>query len=182
MSRLLRWRGDITTLSVESIVNASNTSGLGCFTPGHPCIDNAIHRAAGPGLLRECQTLGGIPTGTAKMTWGHDLPCKYIIHTTGPEKKNMGEEEDHKMLAKCYTEVLNLAKQNFITEIAFCCISTGIFGFSKERAATTALKTVKDWLRVHDTALQNGSVTKPLTIVFVTFTDEDELIYNRNLL
>lgn len=174
MSELFTWRGDITKLAVQCIVNASNTSGLGCFTPGHPCIDNAIHRAAGLGLLEECKTLGGVPTGTAKITWSYNLPSKYIIHTTGPEINTKTPVEDHEMLAKCYVSCLELALQYGISEIAFCCISTGMFGYDKRRAATTAIKMVTSWL----SEIYPGQPSRPkMKIIFVTFTDEDEAIY-----
>src|SRR5688572_7270180 len=130
--------GDITKSKADCIVNASNETGLGCFTPGHPCVDNAIHRAAGPELLEECKTLGGIPTGVAKITKAYKLPSKYIIHVTGP--KATEGKEDHETLFKCYHTCLDLANENKISSIAFCCISSGIYGFNKCRAASTAMK------------------------------------------
>src|SRR5258708_4000434 len=93
------WRGDITKLNIECIVNAANETGLGCFTPNHPCIDNAIHKAAGPLLLEKCKTLNGVPTGVAKLTRGYNLPAKWIIHVTGPKKEKNGNQ-DQKMLEK----------------------------------------------------------------------------------
>lgn len=167
------WRGDITTLKVESIVNASNVTGLGCFTPGHPCIDNAIHRAAGPDLLKECQTLGGIPTGVAKLTHAYRLPCKWIVHVTGPEVIRNSPQEDHTMLAQCYTAVLDLAVRYRIREIAFCCLSTGVFGFDRQRAAHTALQTVRMWLTKNRHAIDR--------LLFAVFTDEDEKLYRQEL-
>lgn len=165
------WKGDITTLKCECIVNAANETGLGCFTPGHPCIDNAIHRAAGPKLLEECRGLGGVPAGTAKITYAYDLPSKYIIHTTGPRKEGSGE--DHKMLAQCYEECLELAKKHDIKEVAFCCISTGMFGFNKQQASCTAFSSVVNWLRHHPIHF--------CRIIFCVFTDEDYELYKQNL-
>lgn len=161
---------DITRLKVQCIVNAANESGLGCFTPNHPCIDNAIHRAAGPHLLEECKLLGGVPIGTAKITRAYRLPSTYIIHVTGPRKKTE-EEEDHQMLYKAYLAVLEVARVNKIKELAFCCISTGMFGFDQERAADTAFRTVINWLRRERDHLQR--------VIFVTFTDRDTAIYDR---
>ena len=164
--------GDITTCKAECIVNASNESGLGCFTPNHPCIDNAIHKAAGPGLLEECRKLNGVPEGVAKITRGHNLLAKYIIHATGP-KLNFDGYEDHEMLSQTYLSILELAKKHKIREIVFCCISTGMYGFDKERAAHTALKTINEWLK------HNPNVFSK--IIFNTFTEEDRDIYARAL-
>jgi O-acetyl-ADP-ribose deacetylase (regulator of RNase III) len=170
------WRGDITKLCIDAIVNATNESGLGCFIPNH-CIDSAIHSAAGPGLLEECRKLDGVPTGVAKITRAHRLPCKWILHVTGPHAGAAGsgkeeEEEDHEMLARCYRAVLELAQQHGIREIAFCCLSTGIFGFDKLRAAVTALRTVRNWLMKNPQTFHR--------LVFVVYTDTDENLY-RNL-
>jgi len=164
--------GDITDCKAECIVNASNETGLGCFTPNHPCIDNAIHKVAGPNLLKECRKFGGIPTGTAVMTQGHKLPAKYIIHATGPKKDSKGHE-DHDMLAKTYLSILELAKKNKIRELVFCSISSGMYGFDKERAAKTHLRTVFSWVKNNPTVFSK--------IIFNVFTPEDRDIYE-NLL
>jgi len=173
-------RTDITKLRVECIVNAANEAGLGCFTPNHPCIDNAIHKAAGPGLLAECTRLPEVrkgvrvPTGTARITLGHKLPCRYVIHATGPSLRSAAARPDYRTLAQTYVACLDLAKLNGIHEIAFCCISTGIFGYDKREAAATAIGTVGTWLQqVHD--------RKAWRVIFVTFTDEDEAIYTTKL-
>jgi len=165
--------GNIITCKSQCIVNASNETGLGCFTPNHPCIDNAIHKAAGPGLLEECRKLGGIPEGIAKITRGHKLPAKYIIHATGPKVGRDGFE-NHKMLSKVYINILELAKKCKITELTFCCISTGIYGFNKQRAANTAFSTVKRWLH------NNPKVFSSIT--FNTFIEEDKNIYAKLLM
>ncbi len=168
----LEWkRCDITKLKIQCIVNAANETGLGCFTPNHPCIDNAIHKAAGPGLLEECKTLGGVPTGVAKLTRGHLLPCEYIIHVTGPRICKQYPREDHKLLAQCYQRCLDLCQAKKINQVAFCCISTGIFGYSKPRACQTAIEAVRGWLKAHpDTSVQR--------IVFVVWTDQDQALYS----
>src|SRR5665648_163200 len=146
------YHGDITELKVECIVNAANESGLGCFTPNHPCIDNKIHKKAGPDLLKECLSFPElspnvrIPTGTAKLTKAYNLPSKYIIHATGPSLLKTTDKPDYKMLQQTYTECLNLAYSKGIQEIAFCCISTGMFGYDKKNSAQVAFQTVMDWL------------------------------------
>lgn len=162
-------RTDITTLKIEAIVNASNTSGLGCTIPNH-CIDSAIHRAAGPELLSECIGLNGIPTGIAKTTYGYRLPCNYIIHVTGPRHLH-GEPYDYAMLQQCYAAVLDEVKRLGIKEIAFCCISTGLFAYPKRESAEIAVRSVQKWC----VANHNYKLDR---IVFCTFTDTDEDLYN----
>lgn len=178
MTTVRLYRGDITKLDVEAIVNATNESGMGCDIPGH-CIDSAIHLSAGPNLREECKLLGGIPTGVAKLTQGYNLPAKYIIHVTGPkaegkENQKLRHGEDHEMLAQCYVRCLELAVEHNIGDLAFCCLSTGIFGFDKKRAAMTALVTVRNWLNCH--TLPKGNKERP-RITFVLFTDRDDEIY-----
>jgi O-acetyl-ADP-ribose deacetylase (regulator of RNase III) len=160
------YHGDITKLHIECIVNASNELGFGCNIKNH-CIDSAIHYAAGPKLLEECKKLNGVPTGTAKITHAYNLPSKYIIHTTGPRKDLY---EDYRILAECYEQCLKLATKHHITEIAFCCISTGIFGFNKRNAATIAIDTVRSWIASNKHSLKK--------IIFVTYTDEDKELYS----
>ncbi len=172
MTKITLIRGDITQLKVESIVNASNESGLGCNIPNH-CIDSAIHHAAGPQLLEECKKLGGVPTGIAKITHAYNLPSKYIIHVTGPRHMN-GQPFDYKMLAKCYYSCMNVAARYHIKEIAFCCISTGLFGYPKKESAMVAIKTIKKWCDDHNDYHFNE-------IIFNVFTDDDENIYQRLL-
>lgn len=169
--------GDITELEIECIVNASNETGLGCFTPNHPCIDNAIHKKAGPELLEECKTLNGVPEGVAKITNGYRLPAKYIIHVTGPKVSNLSSHlsnpEDHTVLAKCYVNCLELAKKHKIRSMAFCCISTGMYGYDKTKASQTAYDTVTQWLLKNPDSFD--------LIVFNVFNDQDDLLY-RNLI
>jgi O-acetyl-ADP-ribose deacetylase len=146
--------GDITKLTVDAIVNAANTS-----LRGGGGVDGAIHRAAGRGLLDECRTLGGCPTGEARITQGYNLPAKWVIHTVGPvwHGGNRGEDE---LLASCYRNSLALAEQHGMRTIAFPAISTGVYGFPMERAARIAVKEVKDFLK------RNTSVEKVTLVCF----------------
>ncbi len=127
---------DITTLSVDAIVNAANTSLL-----GGGGVDGAIHRAAGPELLAECRTLGGCATGNAKITRGYRLPAKHVIHAVGPVWHG-GDRGEDELLASCYISAISLCRTNQLTSIAFPAISTGIYGFPAERAAGIAVTTV----------------------------------------
>lgn len=181
---LVVWRGDITKLNVDAIVNAANDKGLGCFQPKHKCIDNIIHRKAGPRLRMECRekiikrgfdlSCGNKPI----ITNGYFTGAKYIIHVTGPnllienkiENKNLPSIEDEIKLKNCYLDCLDIALQTNIKTIAFCCISTGLFGFPKKLASNIAISTVKDWLNYHPGAIS--------TVIFCVYTDEDEFYYN----
>jgi len=155
-------RGDITRQKVDAIVNAANTTLL-----GGGGVDGAIHRAAGRGLLEECRTLGGCPTGEAKLTKGYNLPARFVIHTVGPVWHD-GKHHEDELLASCYRNSLDLAARHGLKTIAFPAISTGAYGFPLERAAGIALREVKSFLAA------NPSFEK---VVFVCFDSHSHGIY-----
>jgi len=165
-SRITIMVADITTLKVDCIVNAANESLL-----GGGGVDGAIHGAAGPDLLEECRMLGGCLTGQAKITSGHKLPAKNIIHTVGPIYDGGGYDEAN-LLASCYRESLRLAVNAGLRTIAFPCISTGVFGYPSEDACDIAVATVVEWM-----------ATNPLpeSVTFCCFSDEDADIYRARL-
>jgi len=176
------WRGDITTLLVDAIVNAANSRMLGCFQPFHACIDNAIHSAAGPRLREDCHVIMqrqgcAEGTGRAKVTRAYNLPATYILHTVGPlcsSNENAVSPEQERQLSDCYTSCLNLAcRVSAIRSIAFCCISTGVFGFPQECAARIALQAVERWLSDHPDSLD--------LVVFNVYGADDFNIYERLL-
>lgn len=171
------WQGDITRLSADGIVNAANSSLLGCFVPCHGCIDNAIHSAAGIGLRLECSHImkgqkKDEPTGKARITKAYNLPCRYVLHTVGPIIYGAVTGQDCKLLADCYRSCLELAAAYRLKSIAFCCISTGEFHFPNETAAEIAIQTVQEYKEKN----HNG-----LEVVFNVFKDRDYEIYKRLL-
>jgi len=173
--KVVIWKGDITTLKVDVIVNAANRYMIGCFTPDHACIDNVIHSWAGPRLRQECRIImkeqGKLEdTGCAKITKGYCLPSKFVMHTVGPIARFPGDTQPH-LLKKCYMSCLNLMKEKGLKTISFCCISTGVFGYPQEPAAKVALSTVKEWLEIGDNL---DSIDR---IVFNVFTMKDLIIY-----
>ncbi|XP_015432981.1 PREDICTED: macro domain-containing protein CT2219-like isoform X2 [Dufourea novaeangliae] len=155
------WQGDITSLTIDAIVNAANSSLL-----GGGGVDGAIHRAAGPNLKNECATLRGCRVGEAKITGGYMLPARYVIHTVGPQ----GEKPEK--LRECYENSLAVAKENGLRTIAFPCISTGIYGYPQRPAAKVALATVKKFL------LNNKEVDR---VIFCLFLKSDKDIYEELL-
>lgn len=175
--RIAVWKGDITRLKVDAIVDADNSALLGCFCPCHGCIDNAIHSAAGLQLRDECSQIMQAqghpePNGRAKLTKGYNLPARYVLHTVGPIVQGRVTARDREELASCYRSCLELAAEHGLESIAFCCISTGEFHFPNQEAAEIAIKTVTDFLR------QDTSVKK---VIFNVFKDTDAEIYRRLL-
>ncbi|MCO5261540.1 MAG: O-acetyl-ADP-ribose deacetylase [Lentimicrobium sp.] len=158
--------GDITKLKVDVIVNAANNSLL-----GGGGVDGAIHRAAGPKLLDACRTIGGCPTGEARITPGFNLPAHFVIHTVGPVWRG-GNHNEEALLRACYIQSLKLGTENQCFTIAFPNISTGIYGFPRQRAAEIAIGAVQDFIR---------SSPSLINVVFVCFDDENYKIYRQLL-
>ncbi|MBQ9639345.1 MAG: protein-ADP-ribose hydrolase [Bacteroidales bacterium] len=170
------WQGDITRLRVDAIVNAANSQLLGCWHPLHACIDNCIHSAAGLQLRCECHDLmqqqgHPEPTGQAKITQAYNLPARHVIHTVGPIiEDGHPTPQQRNLLASCYQACLDLAESHSLRSIAFCCISTGVFGYPNREAAEVAIQTVRAYPR--------RSVR---TVVFNVFKNIDYAIYQQLL-
>ena len=175
--RLALWRGDITRLRADAVVDADNSALLGCFCPCHGCVDNAIHSAAGLQLRDECGRIMRAqghpePAGQAKLTGGYNLPARYVLHTVGPVVRGRVTRRDGEELASCYRSCLRLAAEHGLETVAFCCISTGEFHFPNQEAAEIAVETVTEFLR-------GDSVIRK--VIFNVFTDTDEAVYRRAL-
>ena len=175
--RIYLWKGDITTLKCDAIVNAANSKMLGCFCPNHKCIDNAIHTFSGIQLRLACDKLMkeqgcDEATGKAKITPAFNLPCKNIIHTVGPIVSGRLTEKDCSLLRSCYLSCLELAEVNGLNSIAFCCISTGEFHFPNRAAAKIAIETVKEYMQKNQSDIE---------VIFNVFKDEDYEIYRELL-
>ena len=160
------WQGDITTLDVDAIVNAANESLL-----GGGGVDGAIHRAAGPALLDECRTLAGCATGEAKITRGHRLKARHVIHAVGPVWQGGGRGEPA-LLASCYRRCLELAHDHALASVAFAAISTGIYGYPIDDAAIIAVREVMQWLAAHE---------HPRDVIFCTFNAPSTTAIEREL-
>ena len=177
-NNLYLWKGDITALKIDAIVNAANSAMLGCFYPMHKCIDNAIHSAAGTRLRLFCRDVinkcgGSLGMGDAKITPAFNLPCKYVLHTVGPIIKDKVGKKDESLLYSCYKSCLNLVLESNIESVAFCCISTGEFRFPNDLAVDIALSSVNDFLKENK--------ERNIKIVFNVFKDIDYELYNKKL-
>ena len=175
--KIALYQGDITRLKADAIVNAANSELLGCFVPGHNCVDNCIHSAAGLQLRDECYQLmkkqgHDEEIGTAKITKAYNLPAKYVIHTVGPVVYDRPTTSDQNLLAACYKACLSIAERHGCKSIVFPCISTGVFNYPNRQAAQVAVETVDQYQALHSNA--------PI-VVFNTFKDLDEEIYEELL-
>lgn len=171
------WRGDITTLRCDAIVNAVNGQMLGCFCPNHGCVDDAIHTFAGVQLRLACAELmrrqgQEEPAGRAKITPAFNLPSRFVLHTVGPVVRGAPTPRDCDLLASCYRSCLKAAEQNSLKSVAFCCISTGEFSFPNDRAADIAIRTVKEFQ-----AHTHGKTE----VIFNVFKETDYNCYRRRL-
>ena len=179
--RLRLWKGDITTLAADAIVNAANSGMTGCWAPLHYCIDNAIHTFAGMQLRYECARImieqgHEEPTGKAKITPAYNLPAKHVIHTVGPIANGALNDKLREQLASSYRSCLVASVEAGDTSVAFCCISTGVFGFPAKDAARIAVDTTRAWLDDRESTGKEIPI-----IVFNVFLDSDEDIYKRLL-
>lgn len=172
-SNIYLWKGDITTLKIDGIVNAANSGLTGCYYPCHSCIDNTIHTYAGIQLRLECFDImkrQGYPepVGRAKITDSYNLPCRNVIHTVGPMVRGRLTRNECEQLKSCYWSCLKLAEEKQLKSIAFCCVSTGEFHFPKKEAAQIVVKTVKEYIKEHN----------KMKVLFDVFSDEDLSIYS----
>lgn len=169
------WKGDITTLQCGAIVNAANSGMTGCYHPCHNCIDNCIHTFAGVCLRLKCAKIMKLqgyeePIGKAKIIPAYNLPCDFVIHTVGSIVQGRLTKKHCELLKSCYQTCLELAVQNGLKSIAFCCISTGVFGFPQEKAAEIAVNIIRAFLKTHE-----------IEVICNVFTEKDFEIYKRLL-
>jgi O-acetyl-ADP-ribose deacetylase (regulator of RNase III) len=175
--RLALWQGDITRLAADAIVNAANSELLGCFHPCHCCVDNVIHSAAGLQLRAECDALMRAqghpePAGSVKVTKAYNLPSRYIFHTVGPIIRGELMPSHCETLERCYAACLRAADERGLSSIAFCCVSTGEYGFPPLKAASIAVETIRDYLRT------SKCISR---VVLNVFRDSDREIYEAEL-
>ncbi len=169
------FKGDITTLNADAIVNAANSAMLGCFRPLHNCIDNAIHTFAGVQVRLDCNNImkeNEAENGEVIVTKAYNLPSRFIFHTVGPIINGRVTKENESDLAKCYLNCLAKADEMKLKSIAFCCISTGVFGYPKEEAALLAVKVVREY---------KEQTANDVKVIFDVFTEEDDELYRRIL-
>ena len=169
------WRGDITRLDADAVVNACNPALLGCFHPLHNCIDNVIHSAAGVQVRLDCNAImcgGEESNGQVKVTKAYNLPSRYIFHTVGPVVYGEATEQNRRDLESCYLSCLNTAAEMRLSTLAFCCISTGEYRYPKDEACRLAVHTVKKW---------KSATGNSLKVIFNVFLKEDEALYEREL-
>lgn len=178
------WQGDITRLEVDAIVNAANSQMLGCFIPMHACIDNCIHTYAGIQLRAECdRQMNDLrikygrdysqPTAIPMLTDAYNLPAKKVVHIVGPIVNYKLTPKLENDLSDCYLNTLDMCEDNGLKSVAFCCISTGVFHFPKQRAAEIAVQTVTDWMHEHPGAMER--------VIFNVFNDQDKMYYEKEL-
>ena len=168
------WKGDITTLKCDAIVNAANSGLTGCYIPNHNCIDNCIHTYAGMQLRQECAEIvrkqgHPEPIGLAKITGGYNLPARHVLHTVGPAVSGRLTLDDCGKLQSCYQSCLALAAENNLKSLAFCCISTGVFRFPVEPASQIAVVTVKKFLKKEQSSLEQ--------VIFTVFSEKNRILY-----
>lgn len=176
--RICLWRGDITSLRCDAIVNAANSTLSGCWQPCHSCIDNVIHSLSGVQLRLKCAEIIKAQgheemTGTAKITPGYNLPSKHVLHTVGPIISGALQKKDCQLLGSCYESCLLLAAENELSSMAFCCISTGVFHFPQVEAAKIAIEAAERFLETKSSVRQ---------VIFNVFTDKDLAIYQSLLM
>ena len=175
--KIYLWRGDITTLRCDAIVNAANSGMTGCYHPNHRCIDNCIHTFSGVQLRNACAGImerqgHAEGAGHAKITEAYNLPCRYVLHTVGPIVHGRLTDRDRELLADCYRSCLELAAEKELESVAFCCISTGEFHFPNDAAAEIAVRTVKGFMAANRNSPE---------VIFNVFKEKDYDIYRQML-